>query len=338
MALYKRGKIWWVRFTSPAGQQIRVSAKTEKRREAQEYHDRLKAQYWSQAMLQKPTPRLWQDAVERWLDERGDYPSRDDDILWLRWLHPHLYDHALSDITQDTLDRIRRAKLSEGSSNRTVNAVLQVVRSVFKYAERWEWVTQGPRISLLPEPQRRIRFLSEDEEVRLLAELPEHLGEVTRFALATGLRMSNICRLEWSQVDLDGRRAWIHADQAKTRKALAVPLNADAALVLRRQQGKHKTRVFTFKGEPFNTANGNAWRKALKRAGIKDFSFHCLRHTWATRHAQAGTPLLALQEMGGWSDADMVRKYAHFAPEHLQQYAEKLSRPKAVAGGKKEAG
>lgn len=286
--------------------------------------------------MKKPPSRLWQDAVERWLDERGDYPSRKDDIYWLRWLHPHLYDHVLSAIGVEKIDTIRRLKLAEGSSNRTANAVLQVIRSVFRHAERWGWIDRFPRITLLPEPQRRVRFLSEEEEQRLLEELPDHLAEVTRFALATGLRMRNICELEWTQVDMDGRRAWIHADQSKNRKAIAVPLNADAVLVLRRQHGKHPIRVFTYDKKPFAAANGNAWRQALKRAGIENFSFHCLRHTWATRHAQAGTPLLALQEMGGWSDVSMIRKYAHFAPEHLQQYAEKLSRPWAIRNGKQE--
>lgn len=330
MALYRRGKIWWIRFTTPAGQSIRKSTKTERKREAQEYHDRLKTSYWRREVLHEPSPRRWLEAVERWLDERGDYPSRRDDVYWLRWLYPHLSTVYLTDIDADRIDQIRRFKLAEGKANRTINAVLQTIRSVLKAAQRWGWIETIPPITLLPEPVRRVRFLSDDEEQRLLAELPDHLAEVTRFALATGLRMSNICWLEWTQVDLEGRRAWIHADQSKTRKAIAVPLNADAVLVLRRQQGKHPTRVFTFEGKPFNAANGRTWRNALKRAGIADFSFHCLRHTWATRHAQAGTPLLALQEMGGWNDTAMVRKYAHFAPEHLQQYAENLSRPKAV--------
>jgi len=67
-----------------------------------------------------------------------------------------------------------------------------------------------------------------------------------RFTLATGLRERNVTHMEWSQVDLERRHVVIHADQAKARKALPVPLNADAVLVLRRQQGKHETRVFAY--------------------------------------------------------------------------------------------
>ena len=78
--------------------------------------------------------------------------------------------------------------------------------------------------------------------------------------------------------------------------------------------------------------NGKAWRKALGRAGIKDFRWHDLRHTWASWHVQAGTPLNVLQEMGGWESASMVRRYAHLAADHLAAYAERLARPRMVQG------
>ena len=60
-----------------------------------------------------------------------------------------------------------------------------------------------------------------------------------------------------------------------------------------------------------------AWRASLRRAGITDFRFHDLRHTWASRLVQAGVPLSALQEMGDWESIEMVRRYAHLAPAHL---------------------
>ena len=138
-------------------------------------------------------------------------------------------------------------------------------------------------------------------------------------------------KLDWSQVDLARRCAWIHADQAKTRKAIPVPLNAEAVLVLRQQEGKHPDRVFTYKGKPVTKANNHAWRKALVRAGIEDFRWHDLRHTWASWHVQQGTPLHVLQELGGWSDYEMVRRYAHLSVEHLAKYADDLSEIRLVS-------
>ena len=122
------------------------------------------------------------------------------------------------------------------------------------------------------EPKRRVRWLTHDEAARLLSELPPHLAEMARFSLATGLREANVTGLSWTQVDLERRVAWIHADQSKNQKPLPVPLNADAVLVvLCRQVGQHPTWVFTFQGHPVGKANNHAWRKALVRAGITDF-------------------------------------------------------------------
>jgi integrase len=119
--------------------------------------------------------------------------------------------------------------------------------------------------------------------------------------------------------------AWIHADQAKSDKALAVPLGVEALEVIRSQFGKHDTFVFTYEGEPVTRANNHAWRKALKRAGINEFRWHDLRHTWASWHVQNGTRLEVLKELGGWADLTMVMRYAHLSSDHLQEYADNAS-------------
>jgi integrase len=95
---------------------------------------------------------------------------------------------------------------------------------------------------------RRIRWLKREEADRLLGILPPHQAALVRFSLATGLRERNVTRLEWSQVDLTRRVAWIHPDQAKAKKPIGVPLNDEAMVVLRAEEGKHDKRVFTWQG------------------------------------------------------------------------------------------
>jgi integrase len=131
--------------------------------------------------------------------------------------------------------------------------------------------------------------------------------------------------LKWSDVDMERRTAWVHADEAKGGEAIGVPLNDEAVAVLREELGKHPLRVFTFKGRPLGQANTRAWRNALKRAGIKNFRWHDLRHVWATWHVMAGTTMAELQELGAWKSGEMVRRYAHFAPEQLRVAAAKLA-------------
>ncbi len=145
------------------------------------------------------------------------------------------------------------------------------------------------------------------------------------FTLSTGLRRANVTGLTWEQVGLERRLAWVHPDQAKGRKAIGVPLNDTAMALIRAQVGKHPERVFTYDGKPIFQVSSMAWYKAVKRAGIEDFRWHDLRHTWASWHVQNGTPLFALQEMAGWETEKMVRRYAHLAVGHLAAYADALS-------------
>ncbi len=83
-------------------------------------------------------------------------------------------------------------------------------------------------------------------------------------------------------------------------------------------------------GKRVGKANNHAWRKALKRAGIDNFRWYDLSHTWASWHVQAGTPRSALQELDGWESSETVRKYAHLSAEHLAKHAETIARPHTV--------
>jgi integrase len=179
----------------------------------------------------------------------------------------------------------------------------------------------------MKEPTRRIRFLTQSEAAILLRELPDHLRDAAVFALATGLRAANVMGLTWQQVDLERKRAWVHPDEAKARRAIPVPFNEAAMEVVSRQVGKHPTHVFTFRGKSLKVLSTKAWYRTIKRAGIENFRWHDLRHTWASWHAQNGTPMHVLQELGGWESPLMVRRYAHFATEHLAAYASNAGFP-----------
>lgn len=118
--------------------------------------------------------------------------------------------------------------------------------------------------------------------------------------------------------------------QAKARKAIAVPLSASAVIVIREQLGKHSTHVFSYRSKPVRQVNTKAWRQALKRVGIEDFRWHDLRHTWASWHVQAGTPLPVLQE---WAAGRCSRWYAHLASDHLAPYVDRMSGLRLVKDG-----
>ena len=101
--------------------------------------------------------------------------------------------------------------------------------------------------------------------------------------------------------------------------------------LISKQIGKHHTHVFSFRGRPIRQVSTKAWYQGPERAGIQDFRWHDLRHTWASWHVQKGTPLYALQELGGWESPEMVRRYAHLSAEHLAPYADRLCVSRAGA-------
>ena len=332
MSLFKRkdSPNWWIKL-SHEGRAIQQSTGTSDRAKAQEYHDKLKASLWDQSRLGIKPRHGWNEAVVRYLAETTHKASQTSDKAHLRWLDKFLNGRMLDEINREMLDNILAARMAEKVKNSSVNRVNEVIRAVLRKAwNEWEWIDRVPRIRMLPEPNRRVRWITQEEAQRLIAVLPNHLVPVVKFSLETGLRRANVTGLQWSQIDLPRRTAWIHPDQAKARKAIAVPLSDAAVIVIREQIGKHSTHVFTYHGNPIAQLNTKAWRKALVKVGIENFRWHDLRHTWASWHVQAGTPLHVLQELGGWECVEMVRKYAHLSSEHLTEYVDRLSRLKVV--------
>jgi integrase len=325
MSLKKRGSVWWIDFVTPNGERVRRSAETGNKVQAQELHDQLKGEVWRLQKLGDRPRHIWQDAAIRWLHEQAHKATHEGDKQILRWLDRHLANRELETINRGLVDAITEAKRADGCSNATVNRTLALVRAILrKCARDWEWLDRAPAVRLLQEPSRRIRFLSRQQARTLLRELPPHLRDMAIFTLATGLRRANVTGLTWEQVDLPRKLAWVHPDQAKARKAICVPLNDTAMQVVREQKGKHPVFVFSYEGNPVFQVSTAAWYKALTRAGIEDFRWHDLRHTWASWHVQGGTPLFALQELAGWETERMVRRYAHLAADHLAVYAEAL--------------
>ncbi|SDX06602.1 Site-specific recombinase XerD [Nitrosomonas oligotropha] len=324
MSLFKRGKTWWISFTTPSGERVRCSAATEDKTQAQEFHDKLKAESWRVVKLGDKPKRTWDEAAYKWLMETQDKKTHHDDVAKINWLQQFFRGKYLDELTRDVIAGIGELKRKE-TSPATANRLLALIRSILRRAALdWEWIDKPPVIKLYREAKRRVRYLSATQASILIQELPQHLGDMVTFSLATGLRRSNVTKLEWSQVDMQRNVAWIHGDQAKAGKPIHVTLNATAIAVLTRQIGKHPRSVFSYKGKPITQVNTKAWYKALKRAGIEDFRWHDLRHTWASWLTQNGVPLNVIQEMGAWESAEMVRRYAHLAPEQFAQHARVL--------------
>jgi integrase len=309
MSLYRRGDTWWLDVTHN-GERVRRSTETGDRAEARRIHDEFRAELHRI----KPSGRTLYGAIEAWKQARDPDPADDYRLDKFKKRYP---DRALHLVTEESLVATI-PNTSAGTFNRYANLITAVLA-----------LAKHPiRIPRKATPAGRVRWLTRDEWNRLKKTLSDHQRAMATFAISTGLRQANVFRLEWSQVDLRRRVAWIHADQAKSGKAIGVPLSHEAVRVLRGQIGKDERLVFPYRGKAVSEIK-SGWKAALLRAGIKDFTWHDLRHTWATYHIMAGTPIEVLQKLGGWADIRMVLRYAHLDTGYLAQYANN-AKPRGV--------
>ncbi|MBI5279213.1 MAG: site-specific integrase [Burkholderiales bacterium] len=328
MPLYRRkdSPYWWVKLPPIGGESgpLQLSTRTADRKKAREFHVKLAHERWQQDKLGKKPRYTWQDAVVKYLLESAHKRTHKQDKAYLAWLHPELGGKCLDEIDRNTVDRIK-FKRAEIASQATANRYLALIRTILRKAWReWEWIEKVPTISLFRESAGRVRYLTAEQFARLHAELPPHLADMALFSLATGMRQANVKGLRWSEVDLRSQHVRIPGESFKNGRAQGCPLNEAAMAVLQKRIGQHSEYVFSYKGQPISNVSTKAWWAALERAGIEDFRWHDLRHTFATWHRQAGTPTHELQMLGGWLTRAMVDRYAHIAPEGLQQAASRL--------------
>lgn len=325
--LYRRkdSPYWWIKIVLPNGKRIQESTRLVELCDAQEYLTNLKADAYKANRYGISAHHRWQEAVVRYLTENADKRSLDKDKIYLKQLDPYLCDKTLEEINMELLwPFIHARKENDGVANATVNRNLEIVRRILHLArDEWCWIQRFPRIRMLKEPRKRIRFITREEADRLLEELPEHLRPVMQFALATGCRRNEILQMEWRRVDFNRRVAWLDHGTTKSKEGRGLPLNRDAILALRSVHGQDRRWCFTYKGNTMKQI-GSAWKRALVKAEIENFRFHDLRHTWASWHVMSGTSLQELMELGGWKSYEMVLRYAHLAPEQLASAAARI--------------
>lgn len=314
MPLYRRAgsEIWYVDLRH-GGRRIRRSSGTTDRQAAQRQHDELAARAWK---IRAHGKRLT-DALLAWHAAKPRKPSS---LRALKQIRKSYGDRALADVTEASIIDAFGSKAPG-----TYNKLAAVFRAALNIANARGWMDAPPKIARRREPTVEPRFLTAQQWTKLRGELPDHLRPMAEFAIATGLRWANVSGLTWDRVSLVRKLAWIPAGTAKAGRTIAVPLSAAAIAALQRTGKGREGFAYTYRGKPLGSPK-TAWNKATARAGVPGFRWHDLRHTWASWHAMAGTPLDVLQQLGGWETREMVQRYAHLAPSYVSQFANN-SRP-----------
>lgn len=237
---------------------------------------------------------------------------------------------TLAEITPKLIVQYKTKRYADGVAPATINRELAAMKHAFNLAIReWEWCRDNPvrRVSMEKENNRRDRWLTYEEEERLLMECPAWLREIVVFALHTGMRMGEILSLSWRGVDLFRRTVTVFRSKNGERRTIPVNQTVLELLKERARVRPLKTEM-VFYSEQYTPVDSNnlrrAFRSAIKEANIEDFHFHDLRHAFATRLVQAGVDLYKVQRLLGHKSPIMTQRYAHHYPESLRDGVEIL--------------
>ena len=224
-------------------------------------------------------------------------------------------------------------------SGSTVNRYLAALSACFAYGRKeLQWIEKNPveSISKPSENTGRVRFLSDDERVRLLEACRHHadLYLAVVLALTTGARQAEIMTLRLGQIDFN--RRVITLTKTKNGETRSIPLVGEAFTLLQKRskvRDMKEDRVFPPVKEKGDTRSlRTAWEVALKKAEITDFHWHDLRHTAASYLAMSGVSLVEIAKVLGHRTLQMVARYSHLADEHIVSTGEKLAARLGVAG------
>jgi len=266
--------------------------------------------------------------AETYLLRRRHLRSRKRDALSVRTLLVFFKGKFLSSIMPSDVEDYIGKRREDGVSNATINRELSCLKRMFSLAIKWGEAKRNPvkEVDFLEEPPGRTRFLSEEEAQCLIEISSGHLKPIVMTALNTGMRLGEILSLKWDQIHIDAvLEPYIEIAETKNNKKRFVPLNDDMVDLMESLKNNNSRFVFLgVRGEPLKSVT-KPFANALKRAGIKDFKFHDLRHTFASHYVMNGGDLLALKEILGHSNLKMVERYAHLATAHKRRQINNLN-------------
>jgi integrase len=340
--LYKRGSVWWIRYAGLDGRIRFESSGFTSFKEAQaRLIDRKKEvkEGKDPIPVKRIKPHTFKELADHyliWAERQRSYRRKKGIIGLLKkewgnlplrhFITRLLEEYQTKVITEEveTKDGEKRYKAPA-----TANRHLATLKHMFTKAVEWEMVEDEVlkkvrRVKLLPENNRRLRYLSKEDTKALVEACKPHLRPIVETALNTGMRKEEILSLEWER-HVDLKHGFILLDTTKNGDRREVPINQTLRETL---QGlvRHINSPYVFtdkRGKRFDNVV-RSFKSACKTAGIKDFRFHDLRHTFASHLVMAGIDITTVKELLGHKTLTMTLRYAHLAPSHKVKAVEAL--------------
>jgi integrase len=227
---------------------------------------------------------------------------------------------------QQSIAEAPRLELAKDHTVATCNRYLASLKAAYSLAMKNEKVERNPvkDVRLQKENNKRVRWLTIEEEARLFVALPIQWHPLVLVALHTGLRRGELLGLRWEDVNFQQR--FITARKTKAGDTRQVPMN-DVALEALIKIPRRLDNEYVFPGiKSFHLINlPRGWKRYVKNAQLEDFRWHDLRHTFASRLVMAGVDLYTVKKLLGHHDLTMTERYAHLAPHYLKRAVDNLT-------------
>ena len=334
--LFKRGEYWQIDKTV-FGRRICESTGTSELEEAEKYLARRLEETRQASVYGVRPKRTFQEAATKFLMENQHKRSLRDDATRLRLLVKFIGDMTLESIHIGSLQTFINARRQDGVKMRTINHGLKVVRRILNLASsEWmdehglTWLAHAPKIKLLPEPDLRKPYpLSWEEQTTLFKALPAHLEKMATFAVNTGCREQEICRLRWDwEIKVPAFPKLIvfivPGELVKNGEDRLIVCNSVAGSVIESLRNQHPTHVFSYRGKPTAKMNATAWQNARKKVNLAHVRVHDLKHTFGRRLRAAGVSLEDRQDLLGHRSGKITTHYSSAELQDLYEAANKV--------------
>lgn len=334
--LVKRNKTWHIN-KKVDGVRICESTGTDRLEEAEKYLAR-RLEIIRQAKVYGIRPkRIFREAATKFLLENQHKKSIQSDKKNLIILDSYIGLLLLEAIHMGSLQLYIETRRKSGVKNRTINFGLQIVRHILNLAAgEWmdeyglTWLASAPKIKLLSEHDARKPYpLDWEEQNKLFSALPSHLKDMALFAVNSGCRDNEICRLQWRweikvPIPEIGSVFIIPGEFTKNSEDRLVVLNRTARIVIEQQRGKHAEFVFVYKGKPLTRMMSSAWKLARKKTNLTNVRVHDLKHTFGRRLRSAGVSFEDRQDLLGHKSTRITTHYSAAELLNLWEAANKV--------------
>lgn len=334
---FRRGKKWGINYIDSSGQQVRKIVSTKKETAERILHkievEIVEGKYLD---IKRCKNILFEDFSQHYLETYVRLENKN--FLKQRNVVNNLVKHFkgnyLHKIDSFAIRQFMAQRLQKNKPS-TVNRDFSMMKSMFNRAIEWGmFFGKNPTdaIKKIPENNSRCRWLTEEEQERLLSHCHGVTKVIVTIALKTGMRRGEIINLKWKQtpnsnyVNFDNNTIFVHESMAKSKKSRVIPMSPTVQLVLKEMPRIKGSDYIFFNpqtSKPFESVKFS-FKTALKRAGITNFKFHDLRHTFASQLVRNGVDLYVVQKLLGHATPEMTQRYAHLKSDVLNEAIKKI--------------